>query len=58
VKGRQFHGHGWILTIGVLVLIAAHVTVLGLVPRDRLLLALAGIATLFAIKYAWWWYRR
>jgi hypothetical protein len=46
------------MTIGGLVLIAAHVAVLGLVPRDHLSIALiAGVIALVALKY-WWRFRR
>jgi hypothetical protein len=53
VKAHNRHAHGWVAIVAVLVLIAAHVALVGVVFRAHLSVALAvTVVGIVALKYA------
>src|SRR5262249_50944160 len=59
VKGFNPRVHMWIAILAVLLLVAAHVALLGIIARAHLSVTLAaGLGGLVVVKYAWWRFRR
>jgi hypothetical protein len=59
MHGHNLRAHAWIVVAVVLVVIAAHAALFGLLARSDFSLALlAGVAGIAALKFAWWKFRR
>jgi hypothetical protein len=55
VKTHKLHAHTWIGILVVIVLVAAHVILLGFVFRSHFSVALVvGMLGIVALKYRWW----
>ena len=59
MKAHKLHAPIWVGILVLMVLVAAHVALLGFAFRGHLSVALvAGVLGLVAVKYMWWRLRR
>jgi amino acid transporter len=59
LKNRHVSTSALITTIAALLVVAAHVALIGVLSRAQLsLVFLAGASVLVVLKYAWWKHRR
>ena len=59
MTGHKFHGHGWIVAVVILLLVATHVVLFGVAARLHYsALVAAGVVGIMLVKFCWWKLRR